>query len=141
MNGPSEREYLRSHPWIRFELDLRQADPRFWALLGLSGVVTCGYDQTHQDGGARVLKNYLGEYLRIANDGERLAVTNRGVVVARLVSPDAEAETAEEALRRLARAGEIRVGKANRPDLYPSPPGLMSDEEVATLMDEVRGDR
>ncbi len=34
MNGPSEREYLRSHPWIRFELDLRQADPRFWALLG-----------------------------------------------------------------------------------------------------------
>ena len=37
--------------------------------------------------------------------------------------------------------GEIRVGKPNRPDLYPSPPGLMSDEEVAALMDEVRGDR
>ncbi len=91
--------------------------------------------------GIRELKNRLSEYVRMVQSGERVTVTNRGVVVARLVPPDAEAETAEEALRHLARAGEIRVGKPNRPDLYPSPPGLMSDEEVAALMDEVRGDR
>ena len=51
--------------------------------------------------GVRALKNNLSEYLRMANDGERLAVTNRGVVVARLVPPDAGAETADEALQRL----------------------------------------
>ena len=28
------REYERSHPWIRFEADLRAAPPRLWALLG-----------------------------------------------------------------------------------------------------------
>ncbi len=27
-------EYLQSHPWITFELDLRQAPVRFWTLLG-----------------------------------------------------------------------------------------------------------
>ena len=68
-------------------------------------------------------------------------MTNRGVVVARLVPPDASAETAEEALHRLARAGEIRLGKPNRPDLYPPPPGFLSDEQVAALIDDVRGDR
>ena len=30
----SSREYERSHPWIRFEADLRKAPPRLWALLG-----------------------------------------------------------------------------------------------------------
>ena len=30
----SSREYERSHPWIRFEADLREAPPRLWALLG-----------------------------------------------------------------------------------------------------------
>ena len=30
----SGREYERSHPWIRFEADLRAAPPRLWALLG-----------------------------------------------------------------------------------------------------------
>ena len=30
----SSREYERSHPWIRFEVDLRQAPARLWALLG-----------------------------------------------------------------------------------------------------------
>ena len=28
------REYERSHPWIRFKADLREAPPRLWALLG-----------------------------------------------------------------------------------------------------------
>ena len=29
-----EREYLRTHSWINFRLDLRQVDPRLWVLLG-----------------------------------------------------------------------------------------------------------
>lgn len=91
--------------------------------------------------GVRALKNHLSEYLRRAQDGEPLAVTNRGVVIARLVPPDAEGETAEEALRRLARAGEIRLGKPNRPDLYQPPPGLLSDEEIQEALDWTRGER
>ena len=91
--------------------------------------------------GVRTLKNRLSEYLRMVHDGERLAVTNRGVVVARLVPPDAGSEMPEEALQRLARAGEIRLGKPNRPDLYPPPPGLLSDEEIQEALDWTRGDR
>lgn len=91
--------------------------------------------------GVRALKNNLSEYLRMANDGERLAVTNRGVVVARLVPPDAPGETAEEALQRMARAGEIRLGKPHRPDLYPPPPGLLSEEEIQEALDWTRGER
>lgn len=34
MTTSGEREYQETHPWISFQLDLRQADPRLWALLG-----------------------------------------------------------------------------------------------------------
>ena len=34
MTAATEREYKRTHPWISFQLDLRQADPRLWVLLG-----------------------------------------------------------------------------------------------------------
>lgn len=91
--------------------------------------------------GVRALKNRLSEYLRTAQDGEPLAVTRRGVVVARLVPPDAGGESREEALARLARAGDVRLGKPNRPDLYPPPPGFVSGEEVRAALDWVRGDR
>ena len=31
---PAERKYRETHPWISFQLDLRQADPRLWVLMG-----------------------------------------------------------------------------------------------------------
>ncbi len=31
---PAHRPYTLSHPWLTFELDLRQAPPRIWSLLG-----------------------------------------------------------------------------------------------------------
>ena len=34
MTASKEREYHNTHPWISFQLDLRQADPRLWVLLG-----------------------------------------------------------------------------------------------------------
>lgn len=30
----SKREYLRTHPWLKFSLDLQQAPPKLWMLLG-----------------------------------------------------------------------------------------------------------
>src|SRR5437016_3250050 len=39
MQGNTERKYLRSHPWLKFDVsrELEQAPPRLWELLG--GVV------------------------------------------------------------------------------------------------------
>ena len=34
MTAAKERDHQRTHPWISFQLDLRQADPRLWVLLG-----------------------------------------------------------------------------------------------------------
>ena len=34
MTASREREYHNTHPWISFQLDLRQADPRLWVLFG-----------------------------------------------------------------------------------------------------------
>ena len=91
--------------------------------------------------GIRTLKNRLSEYLRMAQNGQSVAVTNRGMVVARLVPPDAPGQTAEEALQRMARAGEIRLGKPHRRDLYPPPAGLLSEEEIQEALDWTRGER
>ena len=92
--------------------------------------------------GVRALKNRLSEYLRMVQAGESLAVTNRGVIVARLVPPDVAGEAAdEEVLQRMARAGEIRLGKPNRPHFYSPGSGLLTDEEVEELVDWTRGDR
>lgn len=91
--------------------------------------------------GVRALKNRLSECLRMVQDGESLAVTKRGVVVARLVPPDVRGETAEEALQRMARAGEIRLGKRNQTPRYSPPSGVLTDAEVQELLDWTRGDR
>lgn len=34
MTVSGERDYLETHPWINFQLDLRRASPRLWVLLG-----------------------------------------------------------------------------------------------------------
>ena len=91
--------------------------------------------------GVRALKNRLSEYLRMVQAGESLAVTRRGVVVARLVPPDVRGETTEETLQRKARAGEIRLGKRTEPPRYSPPSGLLTDAEVEELLDWTRGDR
>ncbi len=91
--------------------------------------------------GVRALKNRLSEYLRLVQAGESLAVTNRGVVVARLVPPDVRGETAEDALERKARAGEIRPGKRNQPHRYPPPPGRLSEAAILKALDWTRGER
>ena len=48
---------------------------------------------------------------------------------------DANAE-----LRRRVKAGTVRVGAPNRPDLYPRPSRRLPSRTVQELLDEVRGD-
>lgn len=49
---------------------------------------------------------------------------------------DAQAE-----LRRRAKAGTVRVGAPNRPDLYPRLSRQLPSRIVEELLDDVRGDR
>lgn len=92
--------------------------------------------------GVREIKNRLSAYLRMVERGERVAVTRRGRVVAELGPP---AHTTEDdayaELRRRVRAGTVRMGGRNRPDLYPRPSRRLPSQVVRELLDDVRGDR
>ncbi len=92
--------------------------------------------------GVRELKNRLSAYLRMVEQGERVAVTHRGRIVAELGPPTHTTEDEAQAdLRRRARAGTVRLGAPNRPDIYPVPFRRLSSRTVQDLLDEVRGER
>ena len=91
---------------------------------------------------AREIKTRLSTYLRMVEQGERVAITHRGRVVAEL-EPAAHTteEDAQADLRRRARAGTVRPGASNHPDLYPHPSRRLPTQVVRDLLDEVRGER
>ena len=92
--------------------------------------------------GVREIKNRLSAYLRMVEHGERVAVTHRGRVVAEIGPPThTTEEDAHAELRRRARAGSVRLGAPNRPDLYPRPSRRLPSRIVQDLLDEVRGER
>ena len=92
--------------------------------------------------GVRELKNRLSAYLRMVEHGERVAVTHRGRVVAELGPPThTTEEEAHDELRRRARAGTVRLGAPNRPEVYPRPARRLPTRLVQDLLDEVRGER
>jgi prevent-host-death family protein len=94
--------------------------------------------------GIKVLKNKLSEYIRLAEKGETVQVTDRGRVVAELVPPPAKPrnESEEEFLARGVREGWIKP--ATNPRGGPPPrapiPGLTL-EEILKDLDEARADR
>lgn len=88
------------------------------------------------------LKIRLSAYVRMMEQGERVAVTHRGRIVAELGPPaHATEEEAQADLRRRARAGTVRLGAPNNPDIYPLPSRRLSSRVVQDLLDEVRGER
>ncbi len=92
--------------------------------------------------GVRELKNRLSTYLRMVEQGERVAITRHGRVVAELGPPaQAPEEEGNAALRSRALAGSVRLGAANRPDAYPRPSGRLPSAVVQDLIDETRGER
>ena len=92
--------------------------------------------------GVREIKNRFSEYLRMVQNGERVAVTHRGRVVAELGPPaHVTEEEAYAELRRRARNGTVRLGAPNRPDVYPRPARRLPSSVVRELLDDVRGDR
>jgi len=92
--------------------------------------------------GVRQTRDRFSAYLRMVEQGERVAITHRGRVVAELGPPTHTFEDEAQAdLRRRARAGTVRLGAPNRPDIYPVPFRRLSSRAVQDLLDEVRGER
>ena len=92
--------------------------------------------------GVRELKNRLSTYLRMVESGERVAVTHRGRIVAELGPPTHTTEgEAHAELRRRARAGVVRLGAPNRPEVYPLPSRRLPSRIVQELLDDVRDER
>ena len=70
--------------------------------------------------GVRELKNRLSEYLRLVRNGEQILVTDRGDVIAELRQPSSRLAVPYPQLSEAVRRGEARLGRPNRPDLYPA---------------------
>jgi len=91
--------------------------------------------------GARDLKNRLGRYLRLAREGARIVVTDRGQPVAELRALAPGATDAEARLRQLAVEGLVTLPA--RSDL-PTPTRVRLSAPDQTLTDAViegRADR
>jgi antitoxin (DNA-binding transcriptional repressor) of toxin-antitoxin stability system len=92
--------------------------------------------------GIRELKDRLSEYVRRANAGEEILVTDRGRVVAELRKPGStHLEAPYPALMAWALAGKARIGARNRADLYPELRSLLPEGQAGKLLDAERGER
>ena len=92
--------------------------------------------------GLKVLKNKLSEYVRLAQGGETILVTDRDRVVAELVPPRAgrSPAVADAVLAELVRKGWVTP--AARPLTGPPPrTPLIAFEELMRELDEARADR
>lgn len=94
--------------------------------------------------GIREIKNDFSAYVRAARNGEIVTITDRGQVVARLVSP--ETPIAEEhPLAEMSRRGEITLGKRlskeEKTKLYSRQgPPLLKGITSAEILDALRED-
>ena len=91
--------------------------------------------------GVRELKNRLSEYLRLVRNGEQILVTDRGDVVAELRQPSSRLTVPYPELSEAIRRGRARLGRPNRPDLYPVLGRVMPAGAAAELLDQERGER
>ena len=93
--------------------------------------------------GIRALKNQLSEYVRSVQSGERVTVTSRGAPVMDLVPRASHGLDPDDELLRLARAGKVRLGESNDPEVYGRvrPWKKLAADEVTALLDWTRGDR
>ena len=96
-----------------------------------------------QSVGIKALKNHLSEYVRAAAAGETVLVTDRGQVVAELVSPRvrADASPAEQRLGELLRLGLLAPAKISPKARLPRRRPMAPIAEVLRELDDGRAER
>lgn len=96
-----------------------------------------------QSVGIKTLKNRLSEYVRAAAAGETVLVTDRGRVVAELVSPRVrdDASPAEQRLGELMRQGLLAPAKISPDERLPRRRPLAPLAEVLRDLDDSRAER
>jgi antitoxin (DNA-binding transcriptional repressor) of toxin-antitoxin stability system len=102
-------------------------------------VASCSYFVVMQTVGIKALKDHLSVYVRAAEAGETVLVTDRGKVIAELVPPRAPAmpASAVELLAQLAREGVVTPAKRRSA----SPPASMPLASFEELMRGLAADR
>ncbi len=107
----------------------------------IANVATCGYIAPMTSVGIRNLKNHLSRYVRRVAAGERVAVTDRGRVVAELVPPTGGPTGAERSrYRDLVAAGLIRPALEGGDPLADLPSLRLPPGTAAALIDQDRGE-
>lgn len=96
-----------------------------------------------QSVGIKTLKNRLSEYVRAAAAGETVLVTDRGQVVAELVSPRvrADASPAEQRLGELMRQGLLTPAKVSPNARLPRRRPVAAIAELLRELDDSRAER
>jgi prevent-host-death family protein len=85
--------------------------------------------------GIRELRQHASRYVRMAREGRRIAVTDRGKLVAYLVPADEPAS----GRARLEAAGAYRPAVGSLLDLLPPPPTPEGDRPLREVVEELRG--
>ncbi len=93
--------------------------------------------------GIKTLKNRLSEYVRAAAAGETVLVTDRGQVVAELVSPRVRADASPDAQRlgELIRQGLLTPAKVSPKARLPRRRPVAKIAEVLRDLDDSRAER
>ena len=93
--------------------------------------------------GIRELKNHLSKYVRQAEGGDVVVVTDRGRIVAELRPPAERRTDIHPGLLEMERRGQIRLAsRPNDPSLYRRMPHIdLGGKTIQDLIDEIRGDR
>jgi prevent-host-death family protein len=84
--------------------------------------------------GIRELRQHASRYVRMAREGRRVAVTDRGNLVAYLVPADEPAD----ARARLEAAGTYRPAVGSLLDLLPPPPSPEGSRPLSEVVEELR---
>ena len=84
--------------------------------------------------GIRELRQHASRYVRMAREGRRIAVTDRGTLVAYLIPADEPAD----ARARLEAAGAYRPAVGSLLDLLPPPPTPDGSRPLSEVVEELR---
>lgn len=92
--------------------------------------------------GIRELKNRLSEYVREVRLGERVLVSDRGLIVAELREAGADAhEGLPSGLAALAKDGQVTLASIDGPPAYPKLRRVAADCSTRQILSTDRGHR